>query len=307
MCVTALLIAELLLTAQPAGVSDSGTSSILRLPNCLVSLIDEVDLPAQEQGVLQELIAKAGMQAKAGDVLGKIDETETLIRQKAAKAKLDVAVEKATNDAHVRAGWKVVEFYIAEYEESLAINKRSPGSIPEASIRRTRVQHERASADATAAEMDFKIAGLERKVEEAQVEAVENELKHRTLVAPFDGVVEEIYVQQSEWLQPGEPVLRFVRMNRLRVEGFVNSREIAPGRVDGANVEINVTLPGGLTEKLSGKISFVSTKVGSNRDYRVWAEVDNLPGRDGYPWLLRPGTTAEMIVYLNPLRGDPTR
>ena len=29
-------------------------------------------------------------------------------------------------------------------------------------------------------------------------------------------------------------------MNRLRVEGFVNAREIAPGQVDGATVEINL-------------------------------------------------------------------
>ncbi len=64
-------------------------------------------------------------------------------------------------------------------------------------------------------------------------------------------------------------------------------------------MEISVGLPGGGTEKLTGKISFVSPKVGSNRDYRVWAEVDNLPGRGGYPWLLRPGVTAEMIIHLN--------
>ncbi len=307
MCVTALLIAELLLTAQPVGAQDSASSSTLTLPNCLVSLIDEVDLPAQETGVLQELIAKAGMQAKAGDVLGKIDETETLVKKKAAKAELDVATEKATNTAQVELSKKIIEVYKAEYEESLAINERSAGAIPPTQLRKQRVYWEKGVADWIAAEMEFKIAGLDRNVKEASLEIVENELKKRTLLAPFDGVVEEIYVQPSEWLQPGEPVLRFVRMNRLRIEGFVNAREIAPGRVDGAKVEINVTLPGDVTEKLSGKISFVSTKVGSNRDYRVWAEVDNLPGRDGYPWLLRPGTTAEMIIYLNPLRGEPTR
>ena len=299
MCVTLLFIANLMLAAQPAGASVAPDKSVVRLPNCLVSLIDDVDLPAQEAGVLQELIAKPGLQAKAGEVLGKVDETETLVRQKAAKFKLDVAVEKATNTAQVELSKKVIEVYKAEYEESLAINERSAGAIPPTQLRKQRVYWEKGVADYIAAEMEFKIAGLERKVQEAELEAADNELKQRTLLAPFDGVVEEIFRQQNEWVQPGDPVLRFVRMNRLRVEGFVSGQEIAPGQVDGAAVEISVGLPGGGTEKLTGKISFVSPKVGANRDYRVWAEVDNLPGRDGYPWLLRPGVTAEMIIHLN--------
>ncbi len=281
------------------GAPAAPDKSVHRLPNCLVSLLDDVELPAQEAGVLLELIAKPGLQAKAGDVLGKVDETETLVRQKAAKFKLDVAVEKATNTAQVELSKKIIEMYKAEYEESLAINERSAGAIPPTQLRKQRVYWEKGVAEYIAAEMDFKIAGLERKVQEAELEAADNELKQRTLVAPFDGVVEEIFRQQNEWVQPGDPVLRFVRMNRLRVEGFV-SGEIAAGQVDGATVEINVVLPGGATEKLKGKISFVSTKVGANtEEYRVWAEVDNLPGRDGYPWLLRPGVRPEMIIHLN--------
>jgi multidrug efflux pump subunit AcrA (membrane-fusion protein) len=288
-----------MLAAQPAGASAATDKSVVRLPTCLVSLIDDVDLPAQEAGVLKELIAKPGLQAKAGDVLGKVDETETLVRQKAAKFKLDVAIEKATNTAQVELSKKVIEVYKAEYEESLAINERSAGAIPPTQLRKQRVYWEKGVADYIAAEMEFKIAGLERNVQEAELEAADNELKQRTLVAPFDGVVEEIFRQQNEWVQPGDPVLRFVRMNRLRVEGFV-SGEIAAGQVDGATVEINVVLPGGATEKLKGQISFVSTKVGANKEeYRVWAEVDNLPGRDGYPWLLRPGVRPEMIIHLN--------
>jgi multidrug efflux pump subunit AcrA (membrane-fusion protein) len=301
MSLTALLIANLILAAQPAEASRAPSASLLELPNCLVSLIDDIDLPAQEAGVLQEMAAKEGLKAKAGDVLGKVDETETLLRQKAAKFKLDVAIEKATNDAEVKVARAIVELYKAEYEESVAINKDSKGAaIPATQLRRQRVQWEKAALDCVAADMTFRVSGLERKVSEAELEAVDNELERRTLRAPFDGVVVEMYRQQSEWVQPGEAVLRFVRMDRLRVEGFANARDVAPGQVDGAAVEISVTLPGGLKEKLSGRISDVGPLVDSNRDFRVWAEVENLPGRDGYPWLLRPGVTAEMSIRLNP-------
>lgn len=308
MNMTALWIANLILAAQPAAADRGTPATVLELPSCLISLIDDVSLPAQEAGVLQELIAKEGYRAKEGEVLAKVDETETVLRQKAAKFKLDVANEKATNDADVLVARAIVELAKAEYEESVAINKSSGGSaIPPTQLRRQRVQWEKAALDCVAADMNFKIAGLERNVSEAEVEAVDNELERRTLRAPFDGVVIEVYRHQSEWVQPGEPVLRFVRMDRVRIEGFVNAREVLPGQVDGADVEITVALPGGIQQKLSGKISHVSPLVASNRDYRIWAEVDNLPGRDGYPWMLRPGTTAGMVIRLNPVAGLANR
>jgi len=302
MNMTVLLMANLILAAQPADLGSGTSASVLELPSCLISLIDDVNIPAQEAGVLQEMPAREGHRAKARDVLGNVEETETRLRQKAAKLKLEVANEKATNDAEVRVARAIVELAKAEYEESIAINKSSGGSaIPPTQLRRQRVQWEKAALDCVAADMNFKIAGLERNVSEAEVEAVDNELERRTLRAPFDGVVVEVYRQQAEWVQPGEPVLRFVRMDRLRIEGFVNAREVLPGQVDGADVEVTVALPGGIQQKLFGKISHVSPQVGSNRDYRIWAEVDNLPGRDGYPWLLRPGSTAGMVIRLNPV------
>ena len=302
MNMTMLLIANLILAAQPADLGRAPNAAVLELPNCLVSLIDEVSLPAQEAGVLQELVAKEGLRAKAGDVLGKVDETETLLRQKAAKFKLDVAEQKATDDSQVKVQQAIIEVVKAEYEESIAINKDSGGSaVPPTQLRRQRVQWEKAALDCVAEQMKLKIAGLERHVSAAELEAADNELERRTLRAPFDGVVVEMFRRQSEWVQPGEPVLRFVRMDRVRIEGFVSSREVSPEQVEGSAVEISVNLPGGVSEKLSGKISYVNPVVGSNREYRVWAEVENLPGRGEYPWLLRPGTTAGMVIRLNPV------
>lgn len=301
MNMTMLLIANLILAAQP--VDRAPNATVLELPSCLISLIDEVSLPAQEAGVLQEIVAKEGIRFNAGDVLGKVDETETKLRQKAAKFKLDVASEKATNDAEVKVQQAIIELAKAEYEESIAINKDSGGSaIPPTQLRRQRVQWTKAALDCVAAEMLLKVAGLERNVSAAELEAVDNELERRTLRAPFDGVVVEMFRRQSEWVQPGEPVLKFVRMDRVRIEAFVDAREVSPGQVAGAAVEISVSLPGGVPEKkLPGKISYVNPVVGSIGQYRVWAEVDNLPGRGDYPWLLRPGTTAGMKITLNPI------
>jgi multidrug resistance efflux pump len=269
-----------------------------KLQHCVVSLIEPVSLPAQEAGVLIEVVGKEGTVVTQDQILARVQDRDAKVKLKAAKLKLAVAKEKATNDAEVRSAKKIVEVADAEYRESLAINKRSPGSIPDTQVRRQFLQYERALLEAAVAEMDFAVAALELKVAEVEVEAVENELERRLLKAPYDGVVVQLMKHQAEWVQPGEAVMRVVRMDRLRVEGFLNSEEYAPHHVQGARATIRVRLAGGDEETLTGTVDYVSPLVEASGDYRIWAEIDNKPGRGGYAWLVRPGSEVEMTLEL---------
>jgi macrolide-specific efflux system membrane fusion protein len=304
---TLLLISSVLLSAQPASGPPSDRSNVARLPHCLVSLIDDVDLPAQETGILQSLDVKEGDRVTEGGVLAKIDDTDALVRKKAAEFRLAVAQERAVNDSDVKVKRKLIEYYKAEIDASRAINRRAPGTISEAELRVQTVRWESSVLEALKADMDFKIAGIEKKVAEAELEAVTNELGRRVVRAPFDGVVTKLYRKQSEWVQPGEPVLRIVRMDRLRVEGFVDADRYAPEQILGAEVDILVDLVGETVAKLTGTIDYVSPIVEANGDYRVRAEFQNVPGRGDYPWLVRPGDEAETIIKLKPLQLSSAR
>jgi multidrug resistance efflux pump len=198
------------------------------LEHCVISLIDHVELPAEDDGKISELLVKEEAVVTKGQVLGQLDVTETEIQKRIAESRLAVAAEKATNDAELQVARKLIDLAKAEFEESVAINRRAAGTIPETTLRRQRVTWEKAVLDALAAEMAFKIAGLQRDEELAQIDAVENRLQRRSIRAPFDGVVVKLYRQQSEWVRAGEPILRLVRMDRLRVEGFVNANLVAP-------------------------------------------------------------------------------
>lgn len=285
------------IAAQPAADVRRGTGQA-RLEKCVVSMIDHVQLPAQLAGVLIELTAKEGVIVRQGDVLARVDDTETKVRLKAAEAKRDVAQEKATNESEVQAAKKIIEVAKAEFEESTAINRRSPDTIPVTQVRRQQLQWERAVLEAAVAEMNFSVAKKELNVAEAEVEAVENELARRVIRAPFDGVVVQLYRQQSEWVQPGDPVVRVVRMDRLRVEGFLSADRYAPEQILGANVVIEVHLVEGRTAKLTGTVDHVSPLVEASGEYRIWSEIDNQPGGGDYQWLVRPGLEADMTIQL---------
>jgi macrolide-specific efflux system membrane fusion protein len=307
MHITALLAVAAVVNGQTSSDNASGRREYANLTHCVISLIDHAELSAQEAGILTELTAKEGDIVKADQVLGKIDDTDALAREKVAKAKLASAHERATNDAPLRVAKKLIEYTLAEWEESKAINNRAPGSIPEATLRRQKVSWEKTTLEALVNQMEFIIAGFDEKVAEAELEGVQNELARRTLQAPFDGVIVQLYRQQSEWVRGGDPVLRIVRMDRLRAEGFLNADEYAPAEVVGAKVTITVSLAGEQKATFQSTISHVSPLVEASGDYRIWAEVDNPPGRGEYPWLLRPGSEAEMLIQLKRAPAVATR
>ena len=60
---------------------------------------------------------------------------------------------------------------------------------------------------------------------EAEVQAAEANLERRRITAPLDAVVVELSRHEGEWAQVGDPVMRLVRIDRLRVEGFLNAKD----------------------------------------------------------------------------------
>jgi hypothetical protein len=91
-------------------------------------------------------------------------------------------------------------------------------------------------------------------------------------------------------------VLRVVRFDTLRVEGFLSSLKYDPAEVVNRSVEVSVELARGRRVKFPGKIVYVSPLVQAGGDYRVWAEVSNQ--QESGQWLLRPGLNATMVIKL---------
>ena len=64
------------------------------------------------------------------------------------------------------------------------------------------------------------IALAEARVSNAenQVAAAKAILADLELLAPFDGVISEVYINTSEWVSPGSPVLLIADLDHLQIE-----------------------------------------------------------------------------------------
>jgi multidrug efflux pump subunit AcrA (membrane-fusion protein) len=138
-------------------------------------------------------------------------------------------------------------------------------------------------------------------MEAATEEAADEEIARRQLRSPIDGVVDRVLAQVGEWVQPGQPIVEIVRLNRLRVETSLNAYEVSPREVAvGQPVEIEIQIGPRQVEKFTGKVGFVSNVVVADR-YRVWVEFDNR--KVGDFWAVSPGLQAVMTIQLRDLGG----
>jgi multidrug resistance efflux pump len=280
------------------------TPGVLKLSRSMVQLKEQNLLPARQAGVIKSLsledgtVVREGMSVKKGQLLGKLDDEDARARRRAAESEQKVAIaEKGKAEAAIVAAKATTEVAIAEVDETKAINKNAPGSVPQTQLRRQELTVKRAASEAIVAEREVETASLTIDAKDAQLEVATITLNHHQIESSIDGMIVQLYRRAGEWVNPGDPILRIVFMDTVRVEGFVEAEAFTPDELVGRQVEVTARLPQGRIEKFTSTITFASPLVESG-EYRVWCDVENRQ-RNGH-WILRPGTFVEMAIQLGP-------
>ncbi len=267
------------------------------LERCLVSLVEEAKVPAREAGVLVDLAAREGDVVSRGEVIARIDDNQPQMEKRKAQAEHDQAVAKSESDVDVRYAVKAEAVAEKAYEKAEKSHQRSEGSVTEVERDRLRLEWEKSALQIEQAGLERKLTALAAASKGVEVEAADNAIERRLIKSPLDGVVVQVFPHQGEWMQPGDPLARVVRTDRLRVEGYVDAAKWAPEEIRDRPVTVEVTLANDRRETFRGRMVFVSPLVESGGDYRVFAEVENRQAEASKQWLLRAGQTAKMTVH----------
>lgn len=263
------------------------------VPSCLVTVLDEVEVAAPEAGLLDKVLVREGALIKLGTPLAQIDARQAILEQRKAEFELEVARKEANNDVNVRyakAAWGVAK---AEYESALEANRKSPGSVSDLELRQKELAMQKAHLQIEQSERDLDVAVVTAKTREVLVELGKLNVERRSIKAPLAGVVVDISKRPGEWVTPGDPVLRLVRVDRFRVEGLIDARRY--GReLEHLAVTVEADIAGGKHAKYTGEVVFVSPEIEPvTNKVRLWAEVDNTDLQ------LRAGTRATMTIHLD--------
>ena len=291
-----LLVLVIACLASPV-VTSAQRKKDLTLNHCVVSLIDEAQIPTKKPGVVMRFQVAEGSVVKAGDLLAQIDDRESQIQAVVAQRQLDAAYKKAENDIDIRYARAAAEVAKAEVLSAQDANRKVPNTVPASEVRRLILARERAVLGIEQAEFQFAAARMETGIAEAQLDGAKLEISSRRVVSPLDGIVVRLHRHNGEWVDAGQPLCHIVGLDRMRVTGFVNIKDHEPSQMVGARTKVSVPLANGTKEDFEGVIGFASPIVQAGGDYRVWVDVQNR--RLGNYWILRPGRAAEMTIFAN--------
>jgi len=212
-----------------------------------------------------------------------------------AKIEYAVAQSNARNDVNVRFAKKAVEVARAELQRSIDSINKYPKSISDSEMDRLKLVVEKNVLEVEQAVHEFDLANFAVKIKANDMQAAEGKLMHHRILAVSAGIVAQVHRHRGEWVRPGEPVLRILRLDRLRAEGFLKSQDVTPDLL-GRTVKLVIDLTGEPGHVADGKISFVDPEIDPvNSQVRVWVDVPNSDLK------LRPGMRAKMAL------GDRTK
>ncbi len=299
-CGVSTLACLLLLAAVAGGQSSASRGAsqpaLARIETAQVFFLNDLQLPAQEAGVLTRIDVSEGHDVTAGQLLALVDDRKPQLAKLAANLDQAAATARAEDNIDVDYAIASHDVALSELEKDLSINARSPGAVPDTEIQIKRLSEHRARLQIEKSKLDKRVAVLTAEVQGAAVKAADETIRRCRIEAEFDGEVVDVLKRKGEWVNVGEPVLRIARMDRLRVDGRLDAAQFDAHEIEGRPVTVTAQLARGRTADFRGRLVFVSQQVEAGNKYRVRAEVENR--QENGEWVLRPGLPTSMVVHL---------
>ena len=266
---------------------------------CLVTLMGDgdVEVPAQEQGVLMEIPVKEGQSVKKDETLAQVDDSQAKMAMEVARNQWLAAQAEADNEVSIlyaRAAFAVAQ---AEVQQALEANAQQPNTFSRSEVLERQLKARQYELQIQQAQHEKKVNGLKADEKHAELDAANLEVTRRHIASPLEGIVVKRFHHAGEWLRPGDPVVRVVRADRLRVEGMLDASRVTPAEIINQPVTITVDLPNNKRATFPGTVVFANPIVEAGMQFLVHAEVENRQ-ENGF-WLLRPGLTVQMTIQRN--------
>lgn len=262
-----------------------------------LAAFDQATVSAKAPGRVQSIAVDLGSVVRRGQPIAQLEQQDYQLRLQQseaalAQARARVGLAPETRDERVNP-------------EDTATVRQARAMLDEAKLKLDRSNSlvkqgviARAQLDAAEAEHKVALSRYQDAIEEirnrlamvvqrrSELEIARQQLKDTTIVAPFDGMIQERRASMGEYLAAGTPIVTLVRIDPLRLRVEVPERE---SRSVHQGQQVRVTVEGD-SNVYEGRIARLSPTIAAqNRVLVVEAEVRN----NGQ---LRPGSFARADI-----------
>ena len=255
------------------------------VPNAFFETVDQVDLAAERPGMLRSVPFREGDSVATDEVVADLwDEVP-----RAQLATLELQAEDTISEQYAVEAARVAQ---AELRGITNANRQKSGVFPAADVERARLSLKQAKAQILKARQERELAKL-------RADELRAELQSYSIAAPFPGVVQRVLHLPGESVRQGDPVLRLVNTDRLRVVANVPLEEVLLLRKgDLANAQpVSQSSAGGPAPlpvpPVVGRVTFIDPTESIRNEtnaVRVFVEVENPAG------LYRAGMRASLQI-----------
>ena len=287
------LIAMLLVNTSSLVAQDSVIETL-----CVVRELEDVEVPAKREGLIERLLVRRGNRVNSEELLASLETKDTRLRLDVTLAELRHAETKANNEGRVLSSQANVD---RARQEKLLMKELGDDAVY---LERFRTDNSlrKATADLSTAKSERQQDVLMADVKRSEVALLENDIEQTSIFSPVEGVVRELIKNQGEWVRKGEPILVVTRMDRLLVEGFLDSDDVATSVIVGAEVSVAFKINGKATTVFDDlRVAHAAPKLELDGKFPVWVELPNrlvTNASGAKSWLIRPGMKAKMKVQV---------
>ena len=284
------LISTGAIAQKPGDSQTPKAKNQIKVQKAIIKIIESVSVPAQRTGIVHKLNVKPGHIVKKGQELALLQDKDLRIKVRKAKLEHEIAARRVKDSTLIDFAKKSAEVSKAELNRAVNANRSVDLAISDTEIDRLKLVVSKAKLEIQKATIDFDIAGITKALKGVEIEEMENELQKHIIKSPIDGLVVKVEKAAGEWTDPGEKIVRIVRINKLRIEGQIRV-DLAVGIKRNQQATIEVDLPDNRKIIKQGKVVFISPEANPiSRKVALWVEFDNSDGA------LRPGLQGNIIL-----------
>ncbi len=283
-CLSIVLAMSWLSLANCVQAQQTATYDAARLVSVHNTLVS-----SEAPGIIRTIEIEAGAEVDEHATLVVLNAETFKADYEVALAEEEIAKLQAENRVKVLYAQKTAEVTEKTLAKSVDANVQFARTIPSTEIEKLQLQLDQAILSGEQAQMEFDVAQWTSRLKQKVVAASRIKLDSRTIRSPLAGTIAQVLVQPGQWVNAGEPIVRVLDLDHLRVEGYFSQdliRHIRPGTTG----SFIYTLGGEVT-RVPVRVSFVSPEIVEGI-FQVRADVDNR--NRAYV----PGTTGKLTLDL---------
>ncbi len=282
--------------SSPTADSTPSSDDTLRFWGAVLPL-EKVELTAKHEGVISSLSASPGTDVQARQIVVSLDSNELSARYALAEQELLKATEIVNDDSTIRTAEAQLAKVEATYESMLKLKHQS-----ELESFRLQMDVRDKQAMLAAATARHRQELVEAAIKAEQLKLARLQLEAADISSPFKGIVSEQLKFPGEFVRPGEPILRLIRVDTLIFRVELDMRKVAPHQI--ANFVAEAVFHCGQDQLAIAGLQFdqIIPNNLDSQNYYAQARFENvqlIDAKGRSHWRIRPGMSGEVMFTPN--------